>query len=259
MRKHSVGFIGGGRVARIILNGWKRAGTLPDRIVVSDSNSEVLRKLNMEIPQIETAADNPQAPASCDVVLIGLHPPVVKSVLQAISSVLKPETIVVSLAPKISIASIAEALGGFPNVARMNPNAPSIVNAGYNPVAFGPSLKKAERDALIELFTPLGRCPEVAEELLESFAITTAMGPTYVWFQMYELQELAASFGIPPSMLKEALPQMLSGAARTMFESGLTPAEVMDLVPVKPLAEEEAVIKGFYQNRLNALYSKLKS
>ena len=85
------------------------------------------------------------------------------------------------------------------------------------------------------------------------------MGPTYFWFQLYELQELAKSFGISSHTLKDAIPKMLNGAAKTMYESGLTPAEVMDLVPVKPLGEEEATIKGLYQNRLNALYTKLKS
>ena len=85
------------------------------------------------------------------------------------------------------------------------------------------------------------------------------MGPTYFWFQLYELQELAKSFGISDNTLMDAIPKMLNGVAKTMYESGLTPAEVMDLVPVKPLGEEETTIKGFYQNRLNALYKKLKS
>jgi pyrroline-5-carboxylate reductase len=39
MTNRSVGFIGGGRVARILLGGLKRAGQLPDRVVVSDSNA----------------------------------------------------------------------------------------------------------------------------------------------------------------------------------------------------------------------------
>jgi pyrroline-5-carboxylate reductase len=73
------------------------------------------------------------------------------------------------------------------------------------------------------------------------------------------LQELAKSFGISLAILKDAIPKMVNGAIKTMYESGLTPVEVMDLVPVKPIGEEEAAIKGFYQNRLASLYKKLKS
>jgi pyrroline-5-carboxylate reductase len=85
------------------------------------------------------------------------------------------------------------------------------------------------------------------------------MGPTYFWFQLYELQELIASFGISPKAIHDGLPKMINGAVKTMFESGLTPAEVMNLIPVKPLAEEEPIIKEYYRNRLTALYKKLKS
>jgi pyrroline-5-carboxylate reductase len=259
MTNKSIGFLGGGRVAKIILNGWKRSGTLPKNIIVSDRNADALQKLKNDVPHIEIVLNNATIPAACDIVLIGLHPPVLSEVLQEIKSVLKPTAIVVSLAPKISIAVISEALGGFTNIARMNPNAPSIVNAGYNPVAFSSTMNNVERKTVLDLFHSLGDCPEVPEELLEAFAIITAMGPTYIWFQLYELQELARSFGIFQKTLEDAIPKMLNGAVKTMHESGLTPAEVMDLVPVKPLSEEEETIKEFYRNRLNAIYKKLKS
>lgn len=259
MTNKSIGFIGGGRVAKIILNGWKRAGTLPQNIVVTDSNEQTLQKLKNDVPQIEIILNNPNLPAACDIVLIGLHPPVVSAVLQEIISILKPTALVVSLAPKISISKISESLGGFANIARMNPNAPSIVNAGYNPIAFSLTMDSEDRKTILDLFHSLGDCPDVPETLLEAYAITTAMGPTYLWFQLYELQELAKSFGILQKTLEEAIPRMLSGAVKTMYESGLTPAEVMDLVPVKPLSEEEETIKGFYRDRLNSLYKKMKS
>jgi pyrroline-5-carboxylate reductase len=259
MNTQSIGFIGGGRAAKIILKGWSRVGKLPSKIVVSDTNTDVLNKLKNEFSHIETVVNNAKLPAACDIVLIGLHPPVVNEVLQEIKSVVNQSALVISLAPKISIAKLSEGLGGLKNIARINPNAPSIVNAGYNPVTFSNVISEAGRETVLELFGTLGDCPEVSEELLESFAITTAMGPTYFWFQLYELQELAKSFGISADTLKNAIPKMLNGAVKTMYESGLSPAEVMDLVPVKPLGEEEASIKGFYQNRLTALYKKLKS
>ncbi|RPI03112.1 MAG: pyrroline-5-carboxylate reductase [Ignavibacteriae bacterium] len=259
MNNKSVGFIGGGRITNIILQGWKRAGKLPQRILVTDTNAETLEKLKTGLPQIETVVHNVKIPAACDIVMIGVHPPVIGEVLQEIKSVVKPTTTVISLAPKVTIGKISELLGGLQNIARVNPNAPSIVNAGYDPVAFSRTMSTEAKNDVLELFLALGECPEVPEELLEAYALTTAMGPTYFWFQLYELQELAISFGISPDALKKGIPRMLDGALKTMYESGLTPAEVMDLVPVKPLGEEEETIKGHYRNRLSALYKKLKS
>ena len=42
MRAESVGFIGGGRIARIMLEGWSRADAMPARVVVSDTNVDAL-------------------------------------------------------------------------------------------------------------------------------------------------------------------------------------------------------------------------
>jgi pyrroline-5-carboxylate reductase len=259
MTNKSIGFIGGGRAAKIVLQGWKKAGRIPANIVVTDNDADVLGKLQNEFQNIETIIDDPKRCAASDIVFIGLHPPVIGGVLQEIRSVIKPSAIIVSLAPKISIAKISDGLGGFKNIARVIPNAPSIVNEGYNPVAFSPDMSAESKHLIVELFRPLGDIPEVAEELLEAYALFTAMGPTYFWFQLYELQELIASFGISPKAIHDGLPKMINGAVKTMFESGLTPAEVMNLIPVKPLAEEEPIIKEYYRNRLTALYKKLKS
>ena len=98
----------------------------------------------------------------------------------------------------------------------------------------------------------------MAEEKLEAYAIITAMGPTYFWFQLYELEELGKTFGMTPKEVKESLVKMVKGTFKTMTDSGLSPSEVMDLVPVKPLGEEETNIRNMYRTKLQGLYSKLK-
>jgi len=54
----TVGFIGGGRVARIFLEGWERSGTLPLGMVVSDPDHETLKELRIGFPGLETTPDN---------------------------------------------------------------------------------------------------------------------------------------------------------------------------------------------------------
>ena len=51
---------------------------------------------------------------------------------------------------------------------------------------------------------------------------------------------------------------MVCGSARTLLESGLSPVEVMDLIPVKPLAEMEAQVSEMYRTRLTGVYQKIK-
>ncbi len=175
-----------------------------------------------------------------------------------IKSRLKPGALVVSLAPKFTLAKLAELLGGFARVARVIPNAPSVMNLGFNPVAFGPELTAADKAGITALLSPLGECPEVPENKLEGYALITAMGPTYLWFQLQALREVALGFGLTEAEITPALKRMVCGATRTLLESGLATAEVMDLVPVKPLAEMEPQVAEMYRTRLPALFQKIK-
>ncbi|MGB8294297.1 MAG: NAD(P)-binding domain-containing protein [Polyangia bacterium] len=258
MTERSLGFIGGGRIARILLGGCKRAGRLPERIVVSDSDSKVLADLQAQFAGALTTTADIRQPAAQDLVLLALHPPAFPAVLAAIKDVLRPGAIVISLAPKWSMGRIASTLGAFGRLARSIPNAPSIVNAGYNPICFGSGLDQDGRDEITRLFEIWGACPVVPEETLEAHAIVSAMGPTYLWYQLYQLIELAQQCGLTPAAAQAAVLAMAQGAARTMSDAGMPPHEVMDLVPVKPLAALEPTVKEAYATVLQSLYRKLK-
>ena len=258
MSDKTIGFIGGGRVTRILLEGWRKANALPANILVSDSNAESIAKLTTRFPGVVTTVDSRTAAAQ-DFVFLAVHPPVMAEVAGAIKESLKPAAVVVSLAPKFTLAKLGALLGGFTRLARVIPNAPSVVNFGFNPVAFSPALSAPEKAELLGLLAPLGECPEVAEEKLEAYAMLTAMGPTYLWFQLQALREVAAGFGLSDAEITPALKRMVCGATRTLLESGLTPAEVMDLIPIKPLAEMEPQVSEMYRTRLPALYQKIKA
>jgi pyrroline-5-carboxylate reductase len=257
MSEPSVGFVGGGRVVRIMLAGRKRAKRLPAHVVVSDADAGVLDRLRAEFPSVTATPDNRQAAAQ-GVVFFALHPPAFAAALAGIKGHLTPGATFVSLAPKWSLGAIGAALGGFDRIARVIPNAPSIVGSGYNPVSFSPQLTADDRALVRALFEPLGAFPEVPEDTLEAYAIVAAMGPTYLWYQCYQLIDLGCEFGLTREASARAVVAMLGGAARTMAEAGLAPDGVMDLIPVKPLAPIEPTVREAYVNTLGALHRKLK-
>jgi len=257
MDQPGIGIIGGGRVARILLGGWTRAGRAVSDVVVSDIDQEALNRLRTQFPSINVSQDNRQAAAQ-RTVLFALHPPAFPSALSEIKASLSPSAVMVSLAPKWTMSAIRAALGGFDRLARVIPNAPSIVNKGYNPVTFSDGLPSNSRADVLSLLSPLGDCPEVAEDTLEAYAIVAAMGPTYLWYQLYQLVDLARRFGLAQEEAECAVAAMVNGAVETMAASGMGPEAVMDLVPVKPLAALEATVRDGYVNTLTALHDKLK-
>lgn len=254
----SMGFIGGGRVTKIILNGFKKGKIELNSVVVYDTSSESLKELKKEFPEIKIVLEDNELVVSQDMVFLAVHPPAMAEVLGKIKPYLNPDSTVISLAPKPQIKQISSLLGGFSRIVRMLPNAPSIINQGYNPISFAPEINDSEKKEILELFNILGVTPEVDEGKLEAYAVLTAMGPTYFWFQFDELFKLGRSFGLEEEEIQDSLQKMITGAAQTFYQSKLTSSEVMDLVPVKPMAEEEEMIKNAYHNRLEAIFQQLK-
>lgn len=258
MKNLTVGFIGGGRVVRIILEAMQRMNQYPASILVYDPDAAVIDKLAKACPQAKISGVSINEAASQELVFLAVHPPVMGETLGKLAGIIKPETPVVSLAPKFTCAKISELLNGHKKIARMIPNAPSVVNAGFNPVYFDAGITAAEKQDLLDFFAILGQAPIVAENLLEGYAMITGMGPTYLWFQWHELEKLAVEFGMTEEQAQAAMYNMLSGAIKTMHQSGLTYEQVIDLVPVKPIAEHEGQITEIYHTKLTGLYNKIK-
>ena len=117
---------------------------------------------------------------------------------------------------------MSDALGGFSNIARINPSASSIINKGINPVCFSPLMNEDKKAAIVALMKPLGALPEVAESKIEAYAMISAMGHTYFWPQIQKLKELAISFGMDEDEAQSVIAEMLNGTSETLFNSGMT-------------------------------------
>jgi len=257
MKIETIGFIGGGRITRIFLQAFANSNCNFKQITVLDPNPETLAKLKSFFPPIATISDIDSFESS-DIVFLAVHPPVIMESLTKIGAGLKKTTMVVSLAPKITLKTMQSALPGNPALARMNPSAASIVGQGYNPVALADTFGESDREALFSLLKPLGKNFQVDESKIEAYAVIGAMGLTYLWFQLQQLKTLGVTFGLSEADAAMTLSNMVQGAASTLFESGMTPTEVMDLVPVKPLGEHEEMIKALYNEKLTAIFNKIK-
>jgi pyrroline-5-carboxylate reductase len=256
MKTKSLGFIGGGRITRIFLQAFVNKKAIFDSISIFDTNPETLQALKQKFPFIQIM-DSARETALKDVVFLALHPPVIMETLENIKSNISEQTIIISLSPKITIAKMASVVQAQ-QIVRILPNATSIINHAYNPVTFKPTMSEIQKWYVLEMLNLLGVAFETDEEKLEAYALISSMLPTYFWFQWKELENIGAQMGLNESECKEALFETLNAALNTMYHSGMKPEEVMDLIPVKPIGENEAQIKSIYQEKLLGLYQKIK-
>lgn len=254
--KQSIGFIGGGRVTRILLQALKNKNAQFSKVVVTETNPDVSGNLKNSFPDIQV--DNASVAASQNIVFISLHPPVVMDTLELIKGSIKSNTIVISLAPKITITKILSKLNQVQNIARLIPNATSFINEGYNPVCFSSDFTRNEKQKVLDLLRLMGNTFEVSEEKLESYAIMSAMLPTYFWFQWKELSEIGQKIGLTEKESNDSINDTLIASLNLMFKSGLKTTEVMDLIPVKPIGEHELQITEIYKTKLIGLFEKIR-
>jgi pyrroline-5-carboxylate reductase len=84
------------------------------------------------------------------------------------------------------------------------------------------------------------------------------MLPTYFWFQWNELIKIGTQVGLTEEESKASVQQTLKAAINLMFQSGLSPDQVMNLIPVKPIGEYQDQITEIYQTKLMGLFEKIR-
>lgn len=256
MENKSIGFIGGGRITKIMLHAFANKHMEFKSISVCDTDEHVLENLKNELPSI-SITDNPNEPAGQELVIIALHPPVIVETLKKVKDSITENSIVLSLAPKITMEKISLSLG-INNVARLIPNATSFINKGYNPMCFSLDFPAHEKNEVLTLLRTMGYTFETDEQKLESYAIISAMLPTYFWFQWMEMEKIGEKIGLEPKETRETIRETLLAATQLFYNPDLSHEEVMDLIPVKPVAEHEQAIRDCFNSKLLPLFEKIK-
>ncbi|HNQ37040.1 MAG: NAD(P)-binding domain-containing protein [Prolixibacteraceae bacterium] len=257
MKTPTIGFIGGGRVTRILLQAFANKKINLLQASVYDTDPEVSRNLKKRFPDIHLRSL--EKVAAQQIVILALHPQEIMETLEKIAPFVTSKTVMASLAPKINSTRIASGIPQVTKLVRMIPIAPSVINEGYNPIWFAPGFPSDEKEVVFQMLDFLGTTLEVDEKKLEAYAVISAMAPTYFWFQWKKLVDLGEEFGLDHQESKEAVLQCMYGSLETIFTSGIPLTEVLDLIPFKPIGAYEKEIEAIYEKQLKALYAKLTS
>jgi pyrroline-5-carboxylate reductase len=257
METKSLGFIGGGRITWIFLQAFVNKKAIFDPISVFDTNQETLTALKQKFPFIREAQSVREC-AQKDIVFMALPPTEIAEILELIKDSVSSQTILISLAPQITIDRISEKLGVVQQIVRLIPNSTSIINQGYNAACFSARMSEIQKWYVLEMLQLLGHTFETSEEKLEGYCLLSCLLPSYFWFQWHELDAIGSQFGLSQAECRESIYETLNAALNTMYRSGMKPEEVMDLIPVKPIGEHEEQIKAIYKANLTDFYQKIK-
>lgn len=241
----AIAILGAGSMGGAILQGLVRSGLAPAITVTNRTAARaasVVTAPGVTSLALEGTPDaNVSAAAEADVVLIGVKPIMVPDLLREIAPVLRPGTVLVSLAAGVTIATFEGIVGEGIPVIRSMPNTPAVVGRAVTGLAAGASASAADLAVVRRLFETCGAVIEVPEAQIDALSTISGSGPAYVFLLIEELTEAARGKGFSEADARLMAEQTFIGAAALLDAAGEDPAELRRRVTSPKGTTERAV------------------
>lgn len=256
----SIAILGAGSMGGAILQGLARSGLALAGLTATNRSAAKAAELadldGVTSIALETEPDgNVRAAAAADIVLVGVKPAMVPDVLREIGSVLRPGTIVISLAAGVTIATFESILGPNIRVLRSMPNTPALVGRAVTGLAPGTTATADDTRIARRLFETCGSVIDVAEEQIDALSTISGSGPAYVFLLIEEFTKAAREKGFSESDARAMAEQTFIGAAALLEASGTDPAELRRRV-TSPQGTTERAIAVLQAARLDEVFDR---
>ena len=255
----AIAILGAGSMGGAILQGLVRSGRASHITVTNRTAAKAAELADLDgvtSLALETdATANAVAAASADIVLIGVKPVMVPDLLREIAPVLRPGTIVVSLAAGVTIATFEAIVGEGIPVVRSMPNTPAVVGKAVTGIAGGSAASAADVALVRALFETCGSVIELAEEQIDALGTISGSGPAYVFLLIEDLTEAARGKGFSDADARLMAEQTFIGAAALLDATGEDPAELRRRV-TSPKGTTERAIAVLQGARLDGVFAE---
>lgn len=224
-----IGFIGMGNMGYSMLKGVLNYLN-PQDIIFTCLSSEKKEKISNETG-VRYAESNAECANSAKYIILAVKPQVYNTVLKNIQNVITEESVIISLAPGVTIAAIKEELGADIKVVRAMPNTPALVGEGMTGICYeNGELDFAEKEFVEQFFNSFGKVVTVPEKLMSGVVCASGSSPAYVYMFIEALADSVVKYGIPRQEAYKLVAQTVLGSAKMVLETGEHPGKLKDNV-----------------------------
>ena len=224
-----IGFIGCGNMATAMLGGIIKNSLVQKKDLLASAKTEkTMRRIEQEIGI--TATGNIQVAAAADVLVLAVKPVYMEEVIEEIAEAVRPETIVVTLAPGKTLKWLDATFGKPTKLVRTMPNTPALVGEGMTALCPNELIQPEELEQVIRIFQSFGKTQVVSEEMIDVVTGVSGSSPAYVFMFIEALADAAVAGGMPRAQAYEFAAQSVLGSAKMVLETGKHPGELKDMV-----------------------------
>ena len=231
--------IGVGNIGRILLERLRTAGVPLDHLAVCETDLTRETSAAGEFG-VRTLSLTDEATCTADIFLMATPPPVVPQILETIADRLRTGQVVVSFAAAMPLTRLEAIVPEGVAVARVMPNAPSLVHQGMNPVAFGTSVTPEARALIEAVLTTLGDTIEVRDEQMNWCVGLTGAAMRSVLPVLEGMTQAGVEAGLSAAEARHLAAQVMAGTAAVALQTGLSFEEIKALTPMQTIDEMQA-------------------
>jgi pyrroline-5-carboxylate reductase len=222
--------LGGGKmgealVGGLVASGWRK----PEEIVVTARREERLKALN-DAHGVDVTADNGEAVAGAEVIVLAVKPQDIEALLADISPHVTSEQTVLSFVAAIPTTFIEERLGATVPVVRAMPNTPSVVHEGMAGIAAGRHADEKHLALSQEVLAHVGRVVIVQESYLDAVTAISGSGPAYFALLAEAMIEAGILLGLSREVSTDLVIQTMFGSAKLLRDEHMHPVELREMV-----------------------------
>jgi pyrroline-5-carboxylate reductase len=227
-------FIGGGNMAAALIGGLTKRGLSRERIVVADPSREQLERLTGAYG-ITAAADNHDAVAGAEVVVLAVKPQLMRAVALGLAPGLAATNpLVISIAAGIPHAALTRWFGTQVAVVRTMPNRPALNGFGATGLYAPASVGAANRALAEAIMAAVSATVWVEHESqMDTVTALSGSGPAYFFLFMEALEAAAHARGLPNDIAHKLTLETAFGASQMARISGESLATLRDQVTSK--------------------------
>ncbi|XP_012286472.1 pyrroline-5-carboxylate reductase 2 [Orussus abietinus] len=221
-----IGFLGGGKMAQALAKGFIKAGLSKGEMMLASclpndmGSIEAFKEIGSQ-----TVFTNKPVVEYGDILILSVKPQVVPEVLPEIKDSKK---LLLSIAMGIPLRTLEQALPEGTPVIRVMPNTPALVGCGASVYARGKNAGKEDAKIAEKLFSAVGLCEEVTENMIDPVTALAGSGPAYVYMMIEALADGAVKMGLMRPIAYKLAAQTVLGAGTMVRETNTHPGQLKD-------------------------------
>ncbi len=215
----SIGFIGAGNMAGAIINGMlcNKVAAAEDIFVfdVDSSKLEALREKGVNV-----CNDACEVVKKSRFVFLAVKPQNYSEVLETISTSVRGDNIIISIAAGISINYVLSSLKTKCGCVRVMPNTPLLLGCGATALCPSDNISDEDFDFVKRIFSASGVCQVLPENQMNTVISVNGSSPAYIYLFAKAMRDYAIEQGISESSAMELICSTLKGSAEMLTKSG---------------------------------------